>query len=405
MTAQLYTLRHYASAAVHYTATAGLLATTALVAPAWVIGAAAVLIGGISYASIQSQRKIFEENLMRHPDVSDVSPTLGKIAQDLYKASGLKAEDYPIYDFRLDENKIADQPEDARKKLSETFNTMAEAHNAGAVNFGKPIIMISKPLLALLDEAEEKAVLAHEFAHAKAQHNQLGLPQRLTAGVIGTSTAITRIGAFLSAGWVGVPVAIVSGLLAAGAALKHGGQKGAQAPLPDAATLTPAARLLKKQAQMRAARVGGLVTLAVVTAFNPVYPIVYAVTKTIGAAAKFVTSAFSRSNEYQADRGAVELGANPLALIGALRKMKAVQEISLKETFGDALPKPGKLKTAWKNANATHPTIPRRVARLASMAKKKGYDAAQIDAAVNSNIAIGPEHRMSPALIEKMLAR
>ena len=145
--------------------------------------------------------------------------------------------------------------------------------------------------------------------------------------------------------------------------------------------------------------------IAVAAAFNPVYPIVYAVTKAIGAAAKFVTSAFSRSNEYQADRGAVELGANPLALIGALRKMKAVQEISLKEAFGDALPKPGKLKAAWKNANATHPTIPRRVARLASIAKKKGYDEAQINAAVNSNIAIGPEHRMAPALIEKMLAR
>ncbi len=406
MTARLYTIRHYASAAVHYTATAGLLATTALIAPARVIAAAAALIGGIRYASIKSQRKIFEENLMRHPDVSDVSPTLGKIAQDLYKASGLKAEDYPIYDFRLDENKIADKSEDVRKKLSETFNTMAEAHNAAAMNFGKPVIMISKPLLALLDEAEEKAVLAHEFAHAKAQHNQLGLPQRLAAGVIGTSNAITRIGAFLSAGWVGVPVAIISGLAATGAALKHGAPKDEPAPQADAAgAVMPAARLLKKQAQLRAARVGGLVTLAVVTAFNPVYPIVYAVTKAIGAATKFVTSAFSRSNEYQADRGAVELGANPLALIGALRKMKAVQEISLKETFGDALPKPGKLKTAWKNANATHPTIPRRVARLASIAKKKGYDAAQIDAAVNSNISIGPEHRMAPALIEKMLAR
>ena len=187
--------------------------------------------------------------------------------------------------------------------------------------------------------------------------------------------------------------------------MKHGKQPDGQAPLPDEYAVTPAARLVKKQMQQRAARVGGFVTLAVVTAFNPVYPVVYAITKTIGAAAKFVTSAFSRSNEYQADRGAVELGANPLALISALRKMKAVQEVSLKETFGDALPKPGKLKTAWKNANATHPTIPRRVARLADIAKKKGYDAAQIDAAVNSNIAIGPEHRMAPALIEKMLAR
>lgn len=405
MTAHLYTLRHYASAAVHYTATAGLLATTALVAPAWVIGAAAVLIGGISYASIKTQRKIFEENLMRHPDVSDVSPTLGKIAQDLYKASGLKADDYPIYDFRIDESKVADKSEEVRKKLSESFNTMAAAHNAAAMNFGKPVIMISKPLLALLDEAEEKAVLAHEFAHAKARHNHLGLPQRLAAGVIGASNGITRLGAFLSAGWVGVPVAIVSGLVAAGMAMKHGKQPDGQAPLPDEYAATPAARLVKKQMQQRAARVGGFVTLAVVTAFNPVYPVVYAITKTIGAAAKFVTSAFSRSNEYQADRGAVELGASPLALISALRKMKAVQEVSLKETFGDALPKAGKLKTAWKNANATHPTIPRRVARLADIAKKKGYDAAQIDAAVNSNIAIGPEHRMAPALIEKMLAR
>lgn len=403
MSAQLYTARHIASAAIHYTATAGLLATTALIAPAWVIGAAAVLIGGISYASVKSQRKIFEENLLRHPDVSVVSPHLGRTAQELYASSGLKASDYPIYDFRIDETKIADQPENVRKKLSETFNAMADAHNAAALNFGKPVIMISKPLLALLDDAEEKAVLAHEFAHAKARHQHLSMPQKTAAGVVSLANGVTRFAAFLSAGWVGVPVAIVSGLVARGVMAGHSSKRGLL--MTEDAKLSMPERLQKKQTLQRIKHAGSLATLAAASLFSPVYPVVYAVTKLVSTASKLVTAAFSRSNEYQADRGAVELGGNPLALITALRKIKTLHDNSLKETFGDALPKPGTLRRAWKEANATHPTLPRRVARLADIARQKGYDENAIQAAVTGEIKIGAEHRMSPQLIEKMLAR
>jgi heat shock protein HtpX len=402
MTAQLYTARHVASAAVHYTATLGLLATTALVAPVWAIGAAAVLVGGLSYASIKIQKKVFEENLVQHPDVSAISPNLGKIAQELYAKSGLSAADFPIYDFRIDEKKIADKSEKVQQMLREQFNSMADVHNAAAMNLGKPIIMISKPLLALLDDAEEKAVLAHEFAHAAAKHQHLALPQKLTGAAIALSNGLTRFGAFLSAGWVGVPVAIVTGIGAKIVAAKAGGKM----PLlmKKETDLTMPERLEKKKIKTKIKVVGAVATTVAVSFFNPFYPAYYAATKLISAAVKVVTGTFSRSNEYQADRGAVELGASPLALITALRKMKTVQEESLKEVFG-TLPKAGTLSTAWKNATATHPTIPRRVGRLADIARDKGYAEAQIDAAVNGNVTVGPEHRMAPAIIEKMLAR
>lgn len=403
MTTQLYTARHVASAAVHYTATIGLLATTALVAPVWAIAASAALVGGISYVSIKAQKKIFEENLERHPDVSAVSPNLGKIAQELYAKSGLSAEQFPIYDFRIDEKKIADQPEGVQKKLRETFNGMAEMHNAAALNFGKPIIMISKPLLALLDDGEEKAVLAHEFAHAAAKHQHLSLPQKLTGAAIGMANGLTRVAAFLSAGWVGVPVAIATGIAARIVTAKATGKWNLL--VTNDKELSISERLQKKKVA-GIVKVGGTVGLvAAAAAFNPLYPAFYAVTKAVSTAVKLVTAAFSRSNEYQADRGAVVLGANPLALVTALRKMKTVQEVSLQEAMGTELPKAGWLRTMWKNANATHPTIPRRVARLAGLARKQGYTDAQIDAAVNAPIQIGPQHRMAPALIEKMLAR
>lgn len=402
MTAQLYTARHVASAAVHYTATLGLLATTALVAPVWAIGAAVALVGGISYVAIKSQKKVFEENLLQHPDISVVSPNLGKIAKELYAASGLTATDFPIYDFRIDEKKIADKPEDVRNALREQFNSMADMHNAAAMNLGKPVIMISKPLLALLDDTEEKAVLAHEFAHAAAKHQHLAMPQKLLGAAIGLANGLTRIAAFLSAGWVGVPVAIVAGISTKIAAAKWGG-KWSLLKKPDA-DLSMAERLEKKKAKQKMNVIGAVGTTVTASLFNPLYPFFYVATKAVSAATKVVSGAFSRSNEYQADRGAVELGASPLALITALRKMKAVQEVSLKEAFG-TLPKAGTLTTAWKNATATHPTIPRRTERLADIARKKGFTDAQIDLAVNGNVAIGPEHRMAPAMIEKMLAR
>ncbi|MDP2205243.1 MAG: M48 family metalloprotease [Alphaproteobacteria bacterium] len=402
MTAQLYTARHVASAAVHYTATLGLLATTALVAPVWAIGAAAVLVGGLSYIGIKSQKKVFEENLLQHPDVSVVSPNLGKIAKELYAASGLTATDFPIYDFRIDEKKIADKPEGVRKALREQFNSMADVHNAAAMNLGKPIIMISKPLLALLNDAEEKAVLAHEFAHAAAKHQHLSLPQKLLGAGITLANGLTRFAAFLSAGWVGVPVAIATGIGTTLAAARWGG-KWDLLKKPDQQLSMPE-RLEKTKAGQKIKVVGAIGTTVAVSLFNPLYPFFYVATKAVSAATKVVAGTFSRSNEYQADRGAVELGASPLALITALRKMKTVQEESLKEAFG-TLPKSGFLSTAWKNATSTHPTIPRRAERLADIARKKGFTDAQIDAAVNGNVAVGPEHRMAPALIEKMLAR
>lgn len=402
MTAQLYTARHVASAAVHYTATLGLLATTALVAPVWAIGAAAAVVGGLSYISIKAQKKVFEENLLQHPDVSVVSPNLGKIAKELYAASGLSASDFPIYDFRIDETKIADKPEGVRKALREKFNSMAEVHNAAALNLGKPIIMISKPLLALLDDAEEKAVLAHEFAHATAKHQHLAMPQKIMGVTVSVANDLTRVAAFLSAGWIGAPLAIAAGIGSRIAAAKWGGGW-SLLTIPDAA-LSPDSRQQKKKALQKIEIAGSVATTVTASLFNPLYPFFYAATKVVSAVSKVVSGAFSRSNEYQADRGAVELGASPLALITALRKMKTVQEESLKETFG-TLPKAGTLKTAWKNATATHPTIPRRVGRLAGIARKKGYTDAQIDAAVNGNVVVGPEHRMAPAIIEKMLAR
>ncbi|MDB5490302.1 MAG: hypothetical protein JWO78_151 [Micavibrio sp.] len=285
--------------------------------------------------------------------------------ENLYKKSGLKSENHPVYDFRGKKQSDTDEPS--------LFDFMKKIPNAAAFSLGKPVIMISEPLLKLLNDEEEKAVLAHEFAHIKSQHIALKLPFSLLTGVAGLSNGLTLLGAVLASGfWKATGVAVaaiattkVANKLSSNRELLATEDKNLE--VKDIYRKKQAQRLLKPFSM--AVGFGGL------TYLNPLYPALLLTVKGLSMTSKILTGTFSRSAEYQADKGAVALDANPLALISALRKITALMERSRQHAWGnEPVPQPGYLRKSWKEATATHPTLENRIARLADMARKQGYD-------------------------------
>ena len=406
----LYTPGHYFAVGLHYLATAGVVAGAVVLAQPWVIGVAAVIVGGVQYAGIKINKNFFETKLKKHDNIHEHSPRLGEISRELYTKSGLKAEDFPIYDFEADQEKMANGKAGVFDRgLEAAMKQASLTPNAAAVNVGKPIIMISTPLLKALNDDEEKAVLAHEFAHAAARHHYVKMPMSFMLGVSGMALALTSIGAFFSAGVVGVLAGVGAGIVASiaggtayaaitGNLKKLVGKEKSEMSLKELAA--------KKKVQ-GASKVSGMAArVGIVNMFNPLYLAAFAAARAASIVNKLISKRFSRHHEYQADRGAVALGADPLALITALRKITTISERSIAATYGEnALPKKGYLTSAWKKATATHPELDKRIARLSKMAKNQNASEASIQQAVKGDLAIDDSHLMHPEVIRAMVAR
>ncbi|TAL34882.1 MAG: hypothetical protein EPN97_07835 [Alphaproteobacteria bacterium] len=405
MLEKLYKPRNLASLAGHYGAAGAIVAGTLFIAQPWAWAVAAVLVGGLSYASIRSQKKFLENNLVEYPKASDISPKLGEIAADLYKKSGLKAEGNPIYDFQPDKDKIKKNKLSVSDRLAKMQGLVAQTHNAAALQLGKPVIMISKPLLKLLDDNEEKAVLAHEFAHAASRHQHATLPQRLILGVAASAAGLTLIGAMVSLGWAPVLCAIGASVVSGIAFRKAIGaeRKELLSKEDDDLTLPELAR--KKKLVTGRKLLGTVTTTAVLGFFSPAFLALYGVVKGIGATSKVLSASFSRSIEYQADRGAVTLGADPLALVTGLRKIEIVAKRSKEKAFDGNLPKAGYLKKIWNSLTVDHPSTSRRIDRLCKMAKKQGVSQDLIEKAAKSPIEIPAENDIPYEVIKSLACR
>lgn len=391
MAVQLYKAKNILSFGGHYLAVGALVAGAALIAQPWMLAVAAGLVG-TSLLSLRAQRKVFEEYLAQHPETSVDAPRLGQTARELYAASGLKAENAPIYDFKVDQKKVDKQPNAFADSMGDLLGKQALTHNAAATNFGKPVIMISKPLLKLLDNAEEKAVLAHEFAHAAARHNQMALPLRLIAGVAASTSAIAGLTAIVSMGWVPILAAIGTSVAVSVAVVVTN----KSLFMKPKGTETLRDRVEQKKVLEKRGRLIQLSSLAIFTAANVAYLPLWAAIRGITSSARVISGSLSRRMEFHADRGAVDLGANPLALVTALRKIETVHKQSLEKAYGGSLPKKGFLARIWQRATITHPSTERRVRRLCDMARRKGYGEAEIKVAAEQPISIAPGHELSP---------
>jgi heat shock protein HtpX len=400
---KLYHGRNLFSVVSHYGAAAGLATAAVMIAAPWALITGAVLIGGISYVSIKAQKKFLENNLEVQPNVSDISPKLGEIAAELYQKSGLKSEGFPIYDFKSDAEKVKKDKGVISALLAQMQDMAAKTHNAAALQMGKPVIMISKPLLKLLDDKEEKAVLAHEFAHAAARHQYLTMPAKLITGVAASAVGLTLLGALFTLGWTPVILSTLAGLWAASVFTKILPEKDRKILKEKEEDLNYPQIARKKKIQGIKKTIAAVVDTSVIYKYNPAYVLLYAASKATSMAANLINKGFSRSIEYQADRGAVVYGADPLALATGLRKIETVMARSIKTAYGnEPLPKKGFLRKAWANLNADHPTTANRVARLCKMAKKQGISQDLIEKAARAPIEVAAEHDMPPALLKKL---
>lgn len=362
----------------------------------WTIAAATVLMGGIMGFSLKKNKEIMEDGLVAHPKKHRFSPNLQRMVDDLFKASGLSADKAVVYDF-----KVKRSTEKKHAVMGKIFKDMlgkvAVTPNAAALNLGKPVIMISEPLLELLDDDEEKAVLAHEFTHAAAYHQHIGMPQKLLGSIARTSNNLAVLSQWIGGGVAGVTLSLAaaSALNAAVRKFHPNGhlleKKKDDTEFPfkipgkdDMRDIYEAKKLKKATALASTAAVAGVTQF-----FNPLYLPVLLSAKSLNLTASFLEKSFSRNKEYQADRGAVVLGASPLAMITALRKMTVVQKRSLAEAWAPhEIPKANSLQRAWKEAFATHPAVPKRINRLVGIAKGMGYGEEAIDKAVNGPIRV-----------------
>lgn len=401
---KLYRPVNLASVTAHYAATGIAAAATLAIASPWAIGAAILLLGGITTLVVREQKKMMEDGLIIHPVNHIHSPRLGEMVRDLYEKSGLPVGKYEVYNFRADSKKI-DNRKGLRKELSEMFNTMANVPNAAAFNLGKPVIMISEPLLKLLDDDEEKAVLAHEFVHATAKHQHVALPQRLLTGVMAVSNGLTLLGTAIGTGLVAFGSAVVSAVVAGRAVQALHKDGDLLAEKKDYLSIPQLIR--RKEAETVSKITGSIASVGVLTYFMPAYLPLYAAVRGLALGGKVLNGTLSRSMEYQADRGAVEhFEASPLALITSLRKITAISERSKHAAAnGEPMPEKSLLTRTWAGLTASHPTLERRIERLSQLALAQGFSEAAIHEARTKTFDLSGADNIPRRVIEQMARR
>lgn len=396
---KLYKPRNIVSTVVHYGAAAGLLTCSiALGSQPWFLAAAVV------YTVVNLVRTGMEaggylsRNLVRLPEQSTDSPHLGAMAMDLAKKAGFEVKQSPLYclrheDFPARSGFLANKSDAVRRLelMGKTFNAAASSRR------GAPFVIVSPELLKLLDEEEQKAVLAHEFTHLAARHSGIGGVHRVACKVTSTVNFLSQAAAALT---TGLPALLVAG--AAWSAAKVSflvSRKNRNLVFAEQSKMTPQMlhhRLTLENRQRVAANVAGVAALAF---YSPAFLMVFAAAQGLSVTCQLLGKAFLRSCEYQADRGAVALGADPLALAKALRKLDAGARQSLQSALGGKLPAPGQLSYAWQKVVSTHPPVESRISRLCRMAKEQGRSVEEIREAARGLISIPAKFELPPDVV------
>ncbi|QQG35347.1 MAG: M48 family metalloprotease [Micavibrio aeruginosavorus] len=407
MNTRLYGLRNYLGIAAHYSGMAGMSALSFALGNPWVIGGIAFFSTGYFWASLKNSKDVMENTLQPHPDIHELSPRLGKIARELYQASGLKADQYPIYDFKA--KPVTDQDTEEQAKIKKQINKALRASslmpNASALHLGKPVIMISEPLLALLNDDEEKAVLAHEFAHAAARHQHVNVPLTVLSTITKLTNRMTVLLGMLAGGFWTFVGGLATGIAAGAWVRSLHPQKELSGKEGDQLTLHE--RRLKGLMSRNISAASSLAGVGYFSWVNPAFAPLWAVAVTINTGIKAALGGLSRSLEYQADKGAVKLGANPLALITALRKLDTLQVRSIEKAYGgkENVPQPDFIDRAWKRAISTHPATESRIGRLTAIARQQGYGDNEILKAAQGPLDLSPTAYIPYETIHKMATR
>jgi Zn-dependent protease with chaperone function len=347
-----------------------------LITNPWYLAAGVTVAAFSMYQSIKTTREIMGGHLKRYNDWHPHSPNLGFMVKELYERTGLSDTDYPIYDLQAREDSAL--PDTQKKSLAK----LALTPNAMAFKIDKPVIMITEPLLELLTDEEEYAVLAHEFVHAKADHILFRLPFTFMATTLGSAFFFATVGEIVSAG--------LQPLLLAAASI---------AALPKILDFVEEKFDLKRSSlyDLVEALTPIVAPIAILAAANAAILPTAGLYIASSIASLLAVSALSRINEYQADREATSLGANPLALITSLRKLTALQE--------RVNNKPTTAKKDWfTKAFSTHPALKERTEALARKAKQLNYSLEEINEGLYGSITL-PERSISRYAIDATLKR
>ena len=324
----------------HYSNAAGLLGAVATLTQPWILP----LAGGMAIASkIRDEKKTkaytekyFQTHRKNHP----FSPNLQKMVNSLYKRSGLDHHKAEIFDYD---------------------HITSSTPNAGFIRkMGKPMILISNALLEAFEDDEEYAVLAHEFAHAASMHHRSVMPYDIINDVAKTSASLAVIGEAVSTGALGLAITAASALAVGMGVRKH------------------------LSTDKKVVQTG----FGVLSSLNPVFLGTFVASKALRLTSALLEKSFSRTREYQADRGAVLLGASPLALIKALRKMKNIQnDIIENKHYPNTTPEKSIFIKSLEKCFATHPATEKRIARLTDIAREHKYTETDIQHATTAPLS------------------
>jgi heat shock protein HtpX len=365
----------YGREAAHFTAAAAL----AFAAGVWVGPLTLLGCGAAAGLLTVGGSKLFDKILPAMFKKKEVAPGaaegLAEAVRDFTPKAGLAAAP-ALYDFELNKEDLAKQND-----INANPAQFQRVFNAAAAGLTRPVILISEPLLDVLEEGETRAVVAHEFGHLGGRHIRLGMAANWLQMTTMFAAMFGLGGAVVSEGWL-------TGLLSIGGtvAIAYGGSKVMPKKEDRYArdgTMKPGA--LRRQMMIWGAQEA--LSVGILAIPNPAAVLTaVAIEHGFFWAANFINKSLSRRHEFQADRAAIAMGANPLKLIAALRKIEALLELNdpalaqARDWRRGALPLRA-LKMA-ESIFKTHPDTQRRCRRLAALARQQGYAAEEISAAL-----------------------
>ena len=322
----------------HYSGAAAILTGVSAITAPWILPLASGISISEKIIKEKKVRDITEKQFKQHPNSHRFSPNLKKMVNTLYKNSKLDHQKTEIFDYDID------------------------IPNAGfLLKMGKTMIVVSSALLEALDDDEEFAVLAHEFAHATARHHRSVIPYDLMNNIAKTSASLAVISEAVSTGGMEIAISTASSLAVGVGVKKH---------FP--------------QHKKTAVAAFGITAFGALSYFNPVFLATFAASQGVKITSVLLGKSFSRTREYQADKGAVTLGASPLALITSLRKMEQIQEganplhTSLRKNI---------VFRALENYFGSHPQTEKRIQRLVKIARAQNkYSEAEINNATTGEL-------------------
>lgn len=274
-----------------------------------------------------------------YSDSHEFSPNLRKIVDGLCAAAGKKPSEVPVYGF--DHGSVEKLDMTSRRRLY-TYMVSMQTHNALARS---DMLLVSVPLLKLLDDAEEKAIFAHEMAHVVYRHSLYGI-------VIGVMVYIASVLVptyfWLTCATYGLHILVIA------------------IAVWMAARWISAKFLPGWMNQMKilpfVALYGGM------SVYNAAFLKVAVIVLVLNRLPRVCQGLYSQVCEYMADKAAVDLGADPLALAMALRKITFLKDrAQQKFRKGKPLSKDG-LLNAYFQLYSTHPPVESRVEKLCHIA-------------------------------------